>query len=261
MALISDLVVELSVISGIPEPSITVVARHLREAGLLSQKGRGRGAAGATPLDAARLCIALMLGRKAKDAPSVVKDFGQLQCWSAEVEPDHKYSDFNLERVAGLKVGHSFEEGFTALIAVWTDTALVDKMEKRKGQMGFWPSMLATLSDGTLTGEIRFGVAHYDYSHAPLLQADRLYREDVLEGAEERVELNEQHRAIWKKYFSGIVVLARFAALRSCASARSSQIFVRPATTKARRRSSSGWLMPSGRKTSSNAKASKTRGS
>ena len=204
MALISDLVVELSVMSGIPKPSITVVARHLREAGLLSQKGRGRGAARATPLDAARLCIALMLGRKAKDAPSVVKDFGQLQCWSAEVEPDHKYSDFNLEAVFGLKVGHSFEQGFAALIAVWADTALVDEMEKRKGPMGFWPGMLATLSDGTLTGEIRFGVAHYDYSHAPLLQARQLYREDVLEGAEERVELNDQHRAVWKRYSSGI---------------------------------------------------------
>ena len=46
----------------------------------------------------------------------MVKDFGQLQCFSAEVEPDHKYSDFNLGAVFGLKVGHSFEQGFAALI-------------------------------------------------------------------------------------------------------------------------------------------------
>ena len=88
MALISDLVTELSVMSGIPEPSIAVVARRLREDGLLSQKGRGRGAAQATPLDAARLCIALMIGGKAKDASIVVADFGGLRLSQPTSSPD-----------------------------------------------------------------------------------------------------------------------------------------------------------------------------
>jgi hypothetical protein len=57
------------------------VARYLREAGLLSQGGRGVNAPDATPLDAARLLIPFMVGgvaMKAKDAPDVVRDFGNL---------------------------------------------------------------------------------------------------------------------------------------------------------------------------------------
>src|SRR4051794_19773056 len=78
MALISDLATELSVVTGIPRETVSGVSRYLREAGLLSQKGRGRGAARATALDTARLCIALMVGGKAKNAPTVVSDFGAL---------------------------------------------------------------------------------------------------------------------------------------------------------------------------------------
>ena len=115
---LSDLITELSVMSGIPEASIAVVARRLREDGLLSQKGRGRGAAQATPLDAARLCIALMIGGKAKDASIVVADFGQLRLSSFDVEPEHAYGGLTLEAV-GLTPDHTFEEGLAALIALW----------------------------------------------------------------------------------------------------------------------------------------------
>lgn len=58
------------------------VARHLREAGLLSQGARGVNAPDATGLDAARLLIPFMVGgiaMKAKDAPEIVRDFGELR--------------------------------------------------------------------------------------------------------------------------------------------------------------------------------------
>lgn len=58
------------------------VARHLREAGLLSQGARGVNAPDATGLDAARLLIPFMVGgiaMKAKDAPEIVRDFGKLR--------------------------------------------------------------------------------------------------------------------------------------------------------------------------------------
>lgn len=58
------------------------VARHLREAGLLSQGARGVNAPDATALDAARLLIPFMVGgiaMKAKDAPEIVRDFGRLR--------------------------------------------------------------------------------------------------------------------------------------------------------------------------------------
>ena len=59
MALISQLVSLLEAHRVDAGPTLTLTARRLREAGRLSQSGRGRGAAHATHLDAARLLIAL----------------------------------------------------------------------------------------------------------------------------------------------------------------------------------------------------------
>ena len=115
MALISHLVKELALNTGTAEKSITVIARWLREDGLLSQKGRGRGAAQATPLDAARLLIALMVGGKMKNAPQAVRDFGQMVL-SRDIRDKQMIS---LEELFGLPDDHTFEEGIAALIGMW----------------------------------------------------------------------------------------------------------------------------------------------
>ncbi|MBB5220341.1 hypothetical protein HNP73_000262 [Amaricoccus macauensis] len=197
MALISDLVTELNVMSGLAETSIVGVARRLREDGLLSQKGRGRGAAHATPLDAARLCIALMVGGKSKDASTVVRDFGQLQLSRRSVEPEHVYGSLSLE-MAGVAPEHVFEEGLAGLIAVWGEDRLVARMEALVGPRGIWPGMLAMLSDSSMSGAICFGATTYTYHHSALLRANQAKH------PEEGVALTEQYLAASRRYRGGI---------------------------------------------------------
>lgn len=197
MALISEVVTELSVMSGIAEATIVGVARRLREERLLSQRGRGRGAAHATPLDAARLCIALMIGGKTRDAPRVVRDFGRLQLSSRSTEPEHVYASLDLERV-GVAPEHSFEEGLAGLIAVWGEDRLVTRMQALRGEREPWPAMLASLSDSNMAGAICFGVSTCVYEHPALIRANRA------EFPEARLALTEEYLAALSRYRGGI---------------------------------------------------------
>jgi hypothetical protein len=197
VALISDIVTELSVMSGLAEISIVGVARRLREDGLLSQKGRGRGSAHATPLDAARLCIALMIGGKARGASTVVRDFGQLQLSRRSVEPGHPFGELCLE-AAGVAPEHSFEQGLAGLISVWENDRLRARMHALAGPVGPRPGMLARLSDSSMAGRICFGGSDYTYHHAALIGANRA------ENPEEGVALTEQYLAASRRYRGGI---------------------------------------------------------
>lgn len=78
MALLSDLVAICAKHRLDAEPTLTVFARRLREAGRLSQAGRGRGAAQMTFLDAARFliaCAATDHPERAADAELVFSNF------------------------------------------------------------------------------------------------------------------------------------------------------------------------------------------
>lgn len=78
MALISDLISVCAQERLDTEATLTVFARRLREAGRLSQAGRGRGAAHATFLDGARLLIAAAATdhpERAVDAEYVFSNF------------------------------------------------------------------------------------------------------------------------------------------------------------------------------------------
>src|SRR5262244_3366259 len=59
MANLSELVSGLSVVTGVPEATVFAYGRFAREAGLIAQRGRGRGAATMGPEDAANLVIAV----------------------------------------------------------------------------------------------------------------------------------------------------------------------------------------------------------
>lgn len=81
MAKLSDLVPALANVLQLPERTVAVYARFLREARLLSTGGRGPGAANMTPDDCARLLIAIMVADQVKDAVAAVERF-----WSLPVE-------------------------------------------------------------------------------------------------------------------------------------------------------------------------------
>jgi hypothetical protein len=59
-------------------PTVELVARMIREAGLIQTTKRGRGAADMTAADAAALLIGLCVSEAPKDAPAAVKTFWDL---------------------------------------------------------------------------------------------------------------------------------------------------------------------------------------
>lgn len=78
MALLSTLVERIADVEGIDKVHASGVARYLREAGYISQAGRGRGAAKMTNKDAAYLVIGLNVAKIAKDSPAEVEFFSCL---------------------------------------------------------------------------------------------------------------------------------------------------------------------------------------
>jgi hypothetical protein len=67
---------------GIPEKTITSYTRFLKEAGLLTTGARGVNAPDMTPLDAARVTIALLTCSRPGQAVERVKQFGKMPCRS-----------------------------------------------------------------------------------------------------------------------------------------------------------------------------------
>ena len=72
MARLTDLVATMAQATGQREQSISQLARHLREAGLITQGGRGRGAAHMTPRDATNLLLGVLASDQWQDAPERV---------------------------------------------------------------------------------------------------------------------------------------------------------------------------------------------
>lgn len=119
MARLSDLVLDLAAVLRMEATTINTYARHLREAGLLSQGGRGVNAAHVTALDAARLLIALMVDGYAKDAPQIVRDFGRAVLFLAD--EDEQPEDLQFRSLLGLEIGCSLEQFFAGIIELWAD--------------------------------------------------------------------------------------------------------------------------------------------
>lgn len=72
MTLLSEMVSAYALVLGIERKTVKQYARTLREAGLLSQKGRGRGAAHASARDGAVLLLGLAASETAAGAPDAV---------------------------------------------------------------------------------------------------------------------------------------------------------------------------------------------
>ncbi len=78
MALLSTLVERIADVEGMDKAQASGIARYLREAGYISQAGRGRGAAHMTARDAAHLLIGLNASKTAKDSPEELKYYCSL---------------------------------------------------------------------------------------------------------------------------------------------------------------------------------------
>lgn len=96
----------------VPAVSVLLHYRELRGAGLVSKSGRGVSASHMTALDAARLLIAMMGARIAKEVPDTVRTVGQFRQTSSEVDLVRPVMPSD-----ALQPGHCFEDGLAKVLS------------------------------------------------------------------------------------------------------------------------------------------------
>ena len=116
----------------LPSPTVAMYTRRLREAGLISEKGRGRGAARATPLDAANLLIALAVNLGPERAAESVVDFGRLRIATVdEVQPGEpdatQWGGVRLQDAYELPSDPTLAESVAAIISGFADKRFAEK--------------------------------------------------------------------------------------------------------------------------------------
>ncbi|MGH7048686.1 MAG: hypothetical protein ACREE2_20115 [Stellaceae bacterium] len=82
-AILSDLVETIAEIEGIDPGTVGLIARKLREEGLIAMSGRGPSAAKMGPADAANLLIAVNAANTTEEAVGVVRQYRRLQAAQA----------------------------------------------------------------------------------------------------------------------------------------------------------------------------------
>jgi hypothetical protein len=171
MALVSELTEVTAKALGYPLPTVRLFARRLREAGLLSEAGRGRGAAQATPLDAARLLIALLATQSPSRAAGCVVDFGGLALYDRR-----ESAKMNLTPdIYGLPESHTFEQAVGAIIAGFAQEgfgkayrAAAASHPRRPG--GYSPPVVhVEVWETLLMGFIQIEATRDNYNFAPLV--------------------------------------------------------------------------------------------
>ena len=114
MATLSDLVSIVTARTDIPRATVFAYGRFAREAGLISQKGRGRGAAAMTETDAANLLIALCGTAVTREAGDAIHLFRRMKGFAFfeddETEPMLRawLSDFRLASGGKDEIGGDF---------------------------------------------------------------------------------------------------------------------------------------------------------
>lgn len=98
---------------GDPAPTVAQVLRVLRDDGLLSTGGRGSSAPTMTPLDGARVLIALLVSEKPAKAAESVRDFGPLPAQDRKLLGHDDGVNLN---GLGLPFHHSFEDALAWLL-------------------------------------------------------------------------------------------------------------------------------------------------
>src|SRR6516225_3304479 len=84
MATLSQLVEAIAEVEGMDSATVALIARTVREAGLITTGGRGPSAGKMTVADAANLLIAVNTSASAHEAPDRVRKYRQLEMRSAE---------------------------------------------------------------------------------------------------------------------------------------------------------------------------------
>lgn len=165
LATLAQLVDALSEATGIEPATVFSFGRFAREAGLISQGGRGRGGAAMTLRDAANLCIAVMGSEVARDGHKAIHAFRSLYgtAWLLSTDTEDLFTEWLLPLKPKRKRGElllpsDFGEFLEWLIsdADRTDTMLrrIPTTEIPKAKWKEWKERFAnaTIDDGIAAG-------------------------------------------------------------------------------------------------------------
>lgn len=148
MALLSELVRVVAEYEGMDEVSVGIFARHAREAGLISQGGRGRSAAKMTARDAANLLMAVNGCSLAKDVPTIVPLLRSLSCEGALFGDDFENLVSGMARKdrherIGITYVRFFKPQLAVEITMYPGHAKTEGIKARytsKSTLDTWPS-------------------------------------------------------------------------------------------------------------------------
>ncbi|GGD42486.1 hypothetical protein [Aureimonas glaciei] len=105
---------------GIPEATLAIAFRSLRESGLMTTGGRGRAAPDMTYLDQARLVIWALVTDKPAMAEHAAVDFGRLICTEIEPAPDRS-PEAGAREINPLQKAYKFEDAVAELLRVFSE--------------------------------------------------------------------------------------------------------------------------------------------
>lgn len=152
MAKLSALIPAVANSLGLPEKTVAIYARHLREARLISTGGRGPGGAEMTPQDCANLLVAILGGNLAKDAALTVQHYASLPAGGDEQRDRWELESFKIPELITLQERHSFGAALEALIASAKDGHLQQAMAEACPTMGGYRIHLAPRIEISLIG-------------------------------------------------------------------------------------------------------------
>jgi hypothetical protein len=88
MATLTELVDTIAKVEGVDRSRVNLIARYIREAGLIETGGRGSSAANMSVADAANLLIGVNAATNASDAARVVRKYRAFEAYEARFEAD-----------------------------------------------------------------------------------------------------------------------------------------------------------------------------
>lgn len=181
MARAAELVDLIAALTAIDHATVTRHARFVREAGYLSQSGRGLSAAHMTAGDAAHLLVAILNNGIAQDAATVLKHIGNMDVFTADVDKvQENDSPDMLARLRGilpvlLDREHTFVEMLTGVIELAAQNPAMFEERTRNSSIYFdcddYQALVyfdINLADVPMIGEHQTSF-QYSYSH-PTLQ-------------------------------------------------------------------------------------------
>jgi len=140
---------------GLESKSVAVIVRAIREDGFLTSGARGVNAPHMTPLDAARICIALMTG---ETPAKILPAFHHYRSLQTETKTCELLQDI------GVKQGHLIEVALSELFAAFEDESVFDPYLLEFDQRGpMLPPISVTLCENFQ--HIKLGAPDYDATY------------------------------------------------------------------------------------------------